>query len=459
MRVFTKMREQYCTRATARSLPTPESSDHPETPESVSTVEQQTHQPNTSIEQSPMIKPIRPLKKPPVKAPGGVECNNPHCRTKYASAWRTNPEGGWLCNACGIFIRTKGYHRPPEVINRVYKTTNDLKARTVPRKDTIRKRKIPETTNNADTFTESLTSSAVITRSKSKNSVSEGLTSKNMIETRSKKKIRECSDDDDTEMSEALYQKTQDEPLPWNRKEYLKCGLYSMDLKVNKSTKRNSKETVKEISSEVFPLPVQYGQFLMTDRRNFRLPWDIMTAHKSGLLQREYRKIQTNVYIDRKRKNEKPVICDCKPPSDGGPGCTEDCYNRHIKVYHVHSFTINVVMFYECSPKHCPCGKQCTNQRFQRKESVKELKVFKTGNRGYGLLTLGDVRKDQLILEYRGEVISHNTAIKRMETKYKYMKSIYFLDYENRAVVDGALRGTEARFINHSCAPNCHIEK
>ncbi|CAG8760251.1 1992_t:CDS:1, partial [Acaulospora colombiana] len=44
MSVFTRMREQYCTRATARSLPTPESSDHPETPESVSTIEQQTSQ-------------------------------------------------------------------------------------------------------------------------------------------------------------------------------------------------------------------------------------------------------------------------------------------------------------------------------------------------------------------------------------------------------------------------------
>ncbi|CAG8580314.1 2284_t:CDS:2, partial [Acaulospora colombiana] len=103
------------------------------------------------------------------------------------------------------------------------------------------------------------------------------------------------------------------------------------------------------------------------------------------------------------------------------------------------------VMFYECSPRHCPCGKQCTNQRFQRKESVKEVKVFKTRNRGYGLRALVNVKKGQLILEYRGEVISHNTAIKRMETRYKYKKSIYFLDYENRAVVDGAVRGTEAR--------------
>ncbi len=33
-------------------------------------------------------------------------------------------------------------------------------------------------------------------------------------------------------------------------------------------------------------------------------------------------------------------------------------------------------MFYECSPKDCPCGDKCSNQRFQKKERVKELEVI-----------------------------------------------------------------------------------
>ncbi|CAG8528696.1 4325_t:CDS:2 [Diversispora eburnea] len=378
---------------------------------------------------SEMPRSIRQLSKPLVKAPGDVECGNPNCRTKYASAWRTNPEipeGGWLCNACGIFIRTKGVHRPPEVVGRVYK--NNILAlpfidEPVPRKETLRKRKNPEP--ESDDRTPSTLN--VVTRRRKSQRNGHGTSSD-----------PDAVDDEDIVRSESSQDDVlnvptnEEEPLPWERKEFLKCGLYSMDLKVGRRSSRSKEKESENSITEIFPLPVQYGKFLMEEKRNFHLTWDIITAHK-------------HIYVDRKRKNEEPVICDCKPPRNGGLGCTEDCYNR--------------VMFYECSPKDCPCEEQCTNQRFQRKECVKELEVFKTENRGYGLRTLVETPKDQLILEYRGEVISHSTALKRMETKYKYRKSIYFLDYENRAVVDGGTRGTEARFINHSCAPNCHIEK
>jgi SET domain-containing protein len=59
------------------------------------------------------------------------------------------------------------------------------------------------------------------------------------------------------------------------------------------------------------------------------------------------------------------------------------------------------------------------------------------------------IRKGQLIIEYRGEVISHETAMQRMETLYKNRRHSYFLDYEKGEVLDGGSRGTEARFINH----------
>lgn len=56
----------------------------------------------TGMLSMPRSRTIRQLSKPLIKAPGEVECGNPNCRAKYASAWRTNPGGGWLCNACGI---------------------------------------------------------------------------------------------------------------------------------------------------------------------------------------------------------------------------------------------------------------------------------------------------------------------------------------------------------------------
>ncbi|CAG8645890.1 23595_t:CDS:2 [Cetraspora pellucida] len=267
-------------------------------------------------------------------------------------------------------------------------------------------------------------------------------TSKVRRKMRRKKKIKEIKESTEVEIQKPSQleleeiQTYQDEPSPWERKEYLKCGLYSIDLKLNDLQKNSKGKDKVKASAEMFPLPTQYGQFLITDQRDFCIPWDIMTAHKQGLLQKGFKKIKTN---------DDPIVCNCKPCGEGEIGCTEECFNR--------------VMFYECSPKHCPCGEQCSNQRFQRKESVKKVQVFKTKNRGFGLRTLVKIKKDKLILEYRGEVISKCTARKRMETKYLHRKSVYFLEYDKGEVVDGAMCGTLARFINHSCAPNCHIEK
>ena len=64
-----------------------------------------------------------------------------------------------------------------------------------------------------------------------------------------------------------------------------------------------------------------------------------------------------------------------------------------------------------------------------------------------------------MVTEYRGEVITHQMVKERMNTIYKGQHNFYFLDYGNGEVIDAGLKGSEARFINHSCNPNCHIEK
>lgn len=117
------------------------------------------------------------------------------------------------------------------------------------------------------------------------------------------------------------------------------------------------------------------------------------------------------------------------------------------------------MLFYECEPKYCPCASQCSNQRFQRKERKKGLQVFQTEGRGWGLRTTVDIKKGDLVIEYRGEIISHELCEERMCTVYVNEKNFYFLDYCNGEVIDACTKGTEARFINHSCDPNCHIEK
>lgn len=48
---------------------------------------------------------------------------------------------------------------------------------------------------------------------------------------------------------------------------------------------------------------------------------------------------------------------------------------------------------------------------------------------------------------------------KRLETVYKDLKSFYFIHFESGKVIDAYQKGSIARFANHSCNPNCSMER
>ncbi|KAI8928474.1 hypothetical protein BC831DRAFT_397469, partial [Entophlyctis helioformis] len=155
----------------------------------------------------------------------------------------------------------------------------------------------------------------------------------------------------------------------------------------------------------------------------------------------------TDIWVDAKpasMRHEDAGICDCVAPDDGSPACGEGCLNR--------------CMLMECD-ESCPTGAQCSNQAFQRMEFVDGIHVAKTSNRGFGLFTKERLQPGKLVVEYRGEIISTERCAERLRTIYKGHHNQYFLDYAHKLVVDACRKGTIGRFINHSCNPNCRIEK
>ncbi|KAG0036008.1 hypothetical protein BGZ82_004831 [Podila clonocystis] len=54
-----------------------------------------------------------------------------------------------------------------------------------------------------------------------------------------------------------------------------------------------------------------------------------------------------------------------------------------------------------------------------------------------------------VVIEYRGEVISQNLPLERMEGIYKNNNNFHFLEYEKGEVIDACQKGTTARFVNH----------
>lgn len=76
---------------------------------------------------------------------------------------------------------------------------------------------------------------------------------------------------------------------------------------------------------------------------------------------------------------------------------------------------------------------------------------------GRGLFTLDGVAAGVRVIEYRGAIISAEEAARRHALRGGPARTEFFA-IDDDHVIDGADGGNEARWINHSCAPNCAVE-
>ena len=73
---------------------------------------------------------------------------------------------------------------------------------------------------------------------------------------------------------------------------------------------------------------------------------------------------------------------------------------------------------------------------------------------GQGLFAAQDITKGTRIIAYTGEKITRKESARRLEAGNAY---IFHLSY--RYALDGETLANTARYINHSCDPNCDVEK
>ena len=80
---------------------------------------------------------------------------------------------------------------------------------------------------------------------------------------------------------------------------------------------------------------------------------------------------------------------------------------------------------------------------------------------GLGAFALRRIHKGTRIIEYLGERVSHREADRRYEGKDAHDAHTFLFIVDARTVIDAGVDGNEARFLNHSCSPNCEsvIEK
>ncbi|KAM9842555.1 histone-lysine N-methyltransferase NSD2 [Aulostomus maculatus] len=137
--------------------------------------------------------------------------------------------------------------------------------------------------------------------------------------------------------------------------------------------------------------------------------------------------------------------CNCKPTDERPCGFESECLNRMLQ--------------YECHPQVCPSGERCCNQDFT-KRLYPETKIIKTAGKGWGLISLRDIKKGEFVNEYIGELIDEDEC--RARIKYAHENNItdfYMLTIDKDRIIDAGPKGNFSRFMNHSCQPNCETQK
>ena len=83
------------------------------------------------------------------------------------------------------------------------------------------------------------------------------------------------------------------------------------------------------------------------------------------------------------------------------------------------------------------------------------IRVRRSKVHGTGVFAARAIKKGARIVEYVGDRISHAEADRRYAHKSIDDNHTFLFTVDSRTVIDGGIGGCPARFINHSCDPNC----
>lgn len=83
------------------------------------------------------------------------------------------------------------------------------------------------------------------------------------------------------------------------------------------------------------------------------------------------------------------------------------------------------------------------------------IEVRKSGVHGKGVYATAPIRKGAQIIEYTGQEIPWKEAMDLPSYDPSNPFHTFFFSIENGNVINAGVDGNEARWINHSCEPNC----
>jgi SET domain-containing protein len=94
-----------------------------------------------------------------------------------------------------------------------------------------------------------------------------------------------------------------------------------------------------------------------------------------------------------------------------------------------------------------------------RKKIIRRVVVRNSPIHGRGVFALRPIAKGARIIEYKGKLITDEEADRRYGRLHENSSHTMLFSVEGGWVIDATRGGNSARWINHSCQPNCEIEE
>ncbi len=89
------------------------------------------------------------------------------------------------------------------------------------------------------------------------------------------------------------------------------------------------------------------------------------------------------------------------------------------------------------------------------KASGPRIQVRKSGVHGKGVFALRRLAAGETVIEYTGEIVSWDEALRRHPHDPSDPNHTFFFHIDAQHVIDAKFGGNASRWINHACAPNC----
>jgi uncharacterized protein len=93
------------------------------------------------------------------------------------------------------------------------------------------------------------------------------------------------------------------------------------------------------------------------------------------------------------------------------------------------------------------------------KSKKKSYAVRSSGIHGRGVFATALIKRGTSIIEYKGKRSSWDDAMERPDSDPDDPAHTFMFEIDDGRVIDARIRGNAARWINHSCQPNCTTQE